>query len=157
MLLCLSPGHTDWFVVNAANYNGVLLQTELTAWIKVTLNQMESCNVQWSTSSDGLFSSQLTKPCTAVSLPEQRCQNNLVPHVGAVCSLITFRLFKTLFFSPLLLRSLVSILTYSLQLLLQISCCCLMRKICNNNEIIFPALCIWLHWIRFFFSLSSLI
>lgn len=97
---------------------------------------MESCNVQWSMSSDGLFSSQLTKPCTAVSLPEQRCQNNLVPHFGAVCSLITFGLFKTLFFPPLLLRSLVSILTYSLQLLLQISCCCLMRKICNNNEII---------------------
>lgn len=69
----------------------------LPAWIKLTLNQTESRNVQWSASSDRLFSSQLTKPCTAVSLPEQRCQNNLVPHFGALCSLTTFRLSNVVF------------------------------------------------------------
>lgn len=51
-------------------------------WVKI-----KSRNVQWSTSSGRLHSFQLTKPCTAVSLPEQRRQHDSVPRFRAVCSL----------------------------------------------------------------------
>lgn len=63
----------------------------VTVWIRLTLNQMESLVFSGACCVVGSTPYSYRKPCTAVSLPEQRCQNNLVPHFGAACSLTTFR------------------------------------------------------------------